>query len=199
MNKIILIIFVCTLSSSYDTSYNTRHYNYKNVTKQHYDFTCGVATLSTILKYYYGKNISEKNIFNTILNTNKQQEILKKQKGFSFFDLSQYSKKVGFKPLALAVSIGTLKKLKIPAILYLNIKNSEHFTVYKGIDQKYVYLSDPSLGNIKIKIKTFKKIFYNNHGFKNMGNILAILPIDNSMVKINKNFMKIENVREITF
>lgn len=69
--------------------------------------------------------------------------------------------------------------------------------MYKGIDQKYVYLSDPSLGNIKIK--TFKKIFYNNHGSKNMGNILAILPIDNSMVKINKNFMKIENVREITF
>ena len=40
----------------------------KNLTKQEYDYSCGAASLSSILEHYYGlENASEKEILDTVL------------------------------------------------------------------------------------------------------------------------------------
>lgn len=39
----------------------------KNLTKQQYDYSCGSASLSTILTYYYNQNVSEKDILDFLL------------------------------------------------------------------------------------------------------------------------------------
>ena len=147
------------------------------------------------MKYYYDQNISEKDVLDSVL---EMKGFAKKDKkkledgdtALSFLDLCQYVKKLGFKALGLALDIDALKKLKAPVILYVKIRKNEHFTVFRGMDNENVYLSDPSFGNTKIKLSKFKEMFYQREDLKYPGKLLAILPL--KKVKVNKEFMKIK-------
>jgi len=136
-----------------------------NLTRQKYDYSCGSASLSTILKYYYDLDIGEKDILDEILKS-KGYDISKKDKledgdtSLSFLDLADYIKDKGLKAIGLALDLESLSKLKAPVILFVKIRKSEHFTIYKNMDKNYVYLADPSFGNIKVKISKFKEMFY---------------------------------------
>jgi len=170
----------------------------ENLTRQKYDYSCGSASLSTILKYYYNLNVSEKDILNSVLKS-KGYEITKKEKledgdtSLSFLDLANYSKLKNFKAIGLALDLKSLSKLKAPVILFVKIRKSEHFTIFKNIDKNYVYLADPSFGNIKVKISKFKEMFYQREDLKYPGKILAIVPITNKQKeKIKQNFMNIQ-------
>ena len=170
----------------------------ENLTRQNYDYSCGSASLSTILKYYYDLNVSEKDILDDVLKQ-KGFDITKKEKledgdtSLSFFDLAKFSQQKGFKALGLALDLKSLKKLKAPVILYVKIRKDEHFTIYKNMDDRYVYLADPSFGNMKIRLSKFKEMFYQRDDLKYPGKILAIVPLSKERVKaINKNFMKIK-------
>ena len=178
----------------------------ENMVKQHYDYSCGTSSLATILRFFYHKNISESQILKWILvnkgllSKNCKQELekcrIKKQlqklenKDFmlSFWDLANFSKEIDFKPVALAVNIKTLLQLKVPVIVYIKPRKwDSHFSVYRGTDGKFVYLADPSYGNIRVKLSKFKSIFYlKEYGFKK-GRILALIP--KTPVRINKDFM----------
>lgn len=67
----------------------------KNVTKQRYDYSCGSASLSTILKYYYNIDVSEREILDAILlskgiDINKKETIeineeLRKKQTYHFW------------------------------------------------------------------------------------------------------------------
>jgi len=182
----------------------------ENMVKQHYDYSCGTSSLATILRFFYHKNITESQILKWILvnkgllSKNCQQKIekcrIKKQlqklenKDFmlSFWDLAKFSKEVGFKPVALAVDIKTLFQLKVPVIVYVKPRKwDSHFSVYRGTDGKFVYLADPSYGNIRVKLSKFKSIFYLKEDKFKKGRILALIP--KIPVRINKNFMFVPN------
>jgi hypothetical protein len=162
--------------------------------KQKYDYSCGSSALSTILKYYYNEDITEEEVLNFILKNvfkNKNYKKVKRNKlnlYLTFEDLKNYAEYKGYQAVGLALPIESLKKLKVPAIVYIKIKSFEHFSVFKGIDDKYVYLGDPSLGNIKIRIEKFKSIFYTRKDAKYPGKVLVILPKKNQ--KINQMFFK---------
>lgn len=157
-----------------------------NLTKQRYDYSCGSASLSTILTYYYGENISEKDILDFLLiakgiDIDKKEELetdktLRDSVSFSFTDLATFAESKGFRTKGLALDLPSLSQLKIPVIIYVNVRDMEHFTVYKGIDSQFVYLADPSFGNIKVKISKFKEMFYQREDLTYPGKILAILP-----------------------
>ena len=165
----------------------------KNLTRQKYDYSCGSASLSTILKYYYYQNISEKQILESVMKMKgiTKENIVKKYKednGLSFLDLSSFVKDKGFKALGLALDMDALKKLQIPVILYVKIRKSEHFTVYKGMDDRYAYLADPTMGNTKVRLSKFKEMFYQREDLAYPGKILAILPLSETIVA-HKDFM----------
>jgi len=170
----------------------------ENLTRQRYDYSCGSASLSTILKYYYDLNISEKYILDTILkskglNNTDKKKFEDSNFSLSFLDLANFVKLQGFKGVGLALDLQTLSKLKAPVILFVKIRKDEHFTIFKSIDKHFVYLADPSFGNIKIRISKFKEMFYQRDDLKYPGKILAILPITNIQKKhINHNFMKVK-------
>lgn len=127
----------------------------KNLVRQKFDFSCGSASLATIMNYYYDNNLSEIDIVNSVA----EQKGIKvetiedyyehKDTGLSFFDLSEYSKKIGYRGLGLAIDFEVLKKLKMPVILFVKIRSQEHFTVFKGMDDRYIYLADPSYNGLK--------------------------------------------------
>lgn len=169
------------------------------VTRQQYDYSCGSASLSTILSYYYNLPTSERDILDSILKAkgidiNKKEEIqinddLKKKSELSFSDLSEYAKQRGFKALGLALDLESLAKLKAPVIIYVKVRDNEHFTVYKGMDAYFVYLADPSFGNIKISKSKFQEMFYQRKDLSYPGKILAFVPND-IQVSINQDFIK---------
>ncbi|MEA3314932.1 MAG: C39 family peptidase, partial [Campylobacterota bacterium] len=170
----------------------------ENLTRQKYDYSCGSASLSTILKYYYDLDIGEKEILDTVLKS-KGYDISKKEKledgdtSLSFLDLANYSNDKGFKAIGLALDLDELSKLKAPVILFVKIRKSEHFTIYKNMDKNYVYLADPSFGNIKVKVSKFKEMFYQRDNLQYPGKLLAILPITNKQKdNIQHSFMKIK-------
>lgn len=177
----------------------------ENLTRQEYDYSCGSASLSTILKYYYGLDIGEKEILDDILKS-KGYDITKKEKleeedmALSFLDLAQYSNNKGLKAVGLALDLGSLCKLKAPVILFVKIRKNEHFTIYKNMDKNYVYLADPSLGNIKVKISKFKEMFYQRDDLKYPGKILAIVPVTYTQKKsIIDSFMSIDKHSDFVY
>lgn len=173
-----------------------------NLTKQKYDYSCGSASLSTILTYYYNTKTSEKDIINFMLkdkgiDINRKEEIewnddLRERASTSFLDLAKYAETRGFKSLGLALNMESLGKLKMPAILYVKARNNDHFSVYRGMDKYFVYLSDPSFGNIKISKEKFKEMFYQRSDTNYPGKLLVILPQDKT-IPINENFMTIRH------
>lgn len=143
----------------------------KNLTKQEYDYSCGAASLSSILEHYYGlENTSEKEILDTVLlkkgiDINQKEEIqfddeMKQKAHLSFYDMVGYAEDRGFRAFGLAVDLPALYELKAPVIIYVKVRNIEHFSVLKGIDSKFVYLADPSFGNIKVSVAKFVEMFY---------------------------------------
>lgn len=140
-----------------------------NVVKQDLDFSCGAASIATLLNGYYNKNISE-------------QEVLKiMDKGdfmASFNDMQKALDKLGFQANGYAVSLETLEKLKIPVIAYIKHRNNDHFTVISGINKNFVRISDPSLGQRTLSIYQFKKMWETRLDEHLKGKILVILPKD---------------------
>ncbi|WP_309473164.1 C39 family peptidase [Helicobacter mustelae] len=150
----------------------------KNLIKQQYDYSCGAASLATLFTYYLNTKVDENDVLDYIFEK-KNLEKKKQQKiEISFLDLANFSESKGFKALALGLDFDTLLQIKIPVILYLMTRKSPHFSVFIGTDKKFIYLVDPSLGNIKIRIQKFKEMFAQRDTKKHSGSILAILPKD---------------------
>jgi len=110
----------------------------ERIVKQNLDYSCGAASLATLLKEYYGVSISEKALLKVMDKGNLRA---------SFEDMSRALTPFGFKAQGFAASWEQLVKLQIPVVLYLKHRKDDHFSVLRGIDKDTVWLADPSLGN----------------------------------------------------
>ena len=176
--------------------------------RQEFDYSCGSSSLATILKFFFNEKFTEKDVLDWVLEkrrlidkncknnkkekckVKKLKELEKKDFKLSFFDLAEFAKEKGYKAIALALNIEELRKLKVPAIVFVKIRRNEHFTVYKGMDDKFVYLADPSFGNIKVRIGKFKEMFYTRNDPKYKGKILVFIPKDKN-IPLNLKFLKL--------
>ena len=140
-----------------------------NVVKQSMDFSCGTASLATILTYFYNQPTTEAQVIKDLA--------LDKQMA-SFQDLANVSQKYGFIGKGIETNYDSLKKIKIPAIVYLNHNRTDHFSVLRAIDDNHVYLADPSWGNRTLTRKQFEKIWNTRNDAEYQGRVLLILPTD---------------------
>lgn len=136
------------------------------VTKQDVDYSCGASSLSTILTYFYQNPKTESEILTDMALDGVMA---------SFLDLAKVSEKYGYTARGMTMDYETLAKIKIPAIVYVNHKRSDHFSVVRAIDGQNVYLSDSSWGNRTLTRKQFEKLWLttDNH---TAGKVLLILP-----------------------
>lgn len=119
--------------------------------KQHGDFSCGVACLSMIIKYY-GGNIRQEQL-QAISGTSLQ--------GTSLLGLYQAANTVGFKASGLqADKMSSLKDLKEPCILHV-VKNNkeEHFIVCFGFFDDRFIIGDPSWGILRMSDSELEAIW----------------------------------------
>lgn len=133
-----------------------RERKFEYVIEQQTDFSCGAASLATILKYaYHLDDISEELVLVGMLE-NADIAVVQ-EKGFSLLDMKNYLQSKGLRGRGYQIGGNELKKLQVPAILLLNDGGYSHFVVFRRISQDEVYLGDPALGNRIMPLEEFEK------------------------------------------
>lgn len=127
---------------------------FKNVVRQNTDFSCGAASLATVLRYFYeDKDVSEESIVNWLLEYGDVDKI--RQRGFSLLDLKTYAEDKGYMAGGYRVDPSQLHNLNVPVIVLLDIGGYAHFVVLKGVRNRTAHIADPVLGNRKISMPDF--------------------------------------------
>lgn len=136
------------------------------IVKQNLDFSCGAASIATLLNNFYGQQLTEQEI---LVRMNKTELRA------SFDDMQQVMPQLGFEAKGYALPFEQLAQLKIPVIVYLKYRKNDHFSVLRGINGDTVLLADPSLGNMSLSREQFLAAWKMRDG-KMEGKILAVLP-----------------------
>jgi predicted double-glycine peptidase len=110
----------------------------EQIVKQDLDYSCGAASMATLLNSFYGQNVTEEALL-------KAMDIGDGRA--SFEDMAKALPQFGFRAQGFAASWDQLTRLKLPVIVYVKHRKNDHFSVLRGINQDTVLLADPSLGN----------------------------------------------------
>ncbi|MCU7937671.1 MAG: peptidase C39 bacteriocin processing [Candidatus Thiodiazotropha sp. (ex Dulcina madagascariensis)] len=164
----------------------------ERVVKQDLDYSCGAASIATILTEYYQRPTTEQEVLELLLKVNGQEIRA------SFDDMQVILPELGFRGVGLATGWEQLTKLKIPVILYVLQRKQDHFTVVSGIDEERVRLSDPSLGNRILTRGQFRQIWETRLDEGLEGKLLAILPMDKNAYSEDRRFLKKPGVNRVS-
>lgn len=128
---------------------------FKNVVRQRYDLSCGAAAIATLMQFFYGEKITEKDV---IADISKFGDVAKIKKfGFSMLELKRFGDRRGFIVRGFKVkSAKDLVNLKIPVLTLINVRGYNHFVILKGIRNGQVYIADPAFGNRNYSISSFE-------------------------------------------
>jgi len=133
-----------------------REARYKSIVPQQFDFSCGAASLATLLKYVYGiEDAQEAEIAKEMIEKGDQEKI--REKGFSLLDMKKYAERKGFQANGYKVKTENLAKLKIPVIVLITTRGYKHFVVLKGMKDERAYFADPAIGNRSVPLQEFVK------------------------------------------
>lgn len=151
----------------------------KRIVKQDLDYSCGAASLATVLTEYYRRPTTEEEVLRLLAKGGNRA---------SFADMQRVLPELGFKGIGLATSWEQLRSLKLPVIVFVRQRKEDHFTVLNGISDDYVHLADPSLGNRRLTRQQFKDIWETRDqpGFE--GKMLAILPLQKEQQDVDESF-----------
>lgn len=129
---------------------------------------CGVSCMQWMFMYYDGYVSLEKLREDTFTN----------QSGTSAYNIIEAFKKWNFDSMGILEHDLTKQELIFPFIAHLKLENGlGHFVIVKSISKDTIYLMDPSIGNKKLSIDKFNKLF--------TGYIIIAYP-RNNIVKMNK-------------
>ncbi|HGO8166988.1 TPA: C39 family peptidase [Neisseria meningitidis] len=137
-----------------------------NIVKQDLDFSCGAASVATLLNNFYGQTLTEEEVL---------KKLDKEQMRASFEDMRRIMPDLGFEAKGYALSFEQLAQLKIPVIVYLKYRKDDHFSVLRSIDGNTVLLADPSLGHVSMSRAQFLDAWQTREG-NLAGKILAVVP-----------------------
>ncbi|BFM16802.1 C39 family peptidase [Maricurvus nonylphenolicus] len=130
-----------------------REGRFKHLESQQHDFSCGAATVTTILKYAYHLDLNEQDVIRGMWQVSDPE--LVKTKGFSLLDIRRYVETLGLRGRGYHVSNDALDQIRIPTITLLDLKGYKHFVVLKRVIGDTVYVGDPALGNRTMKRQVF--------------------------------------------
>jgi predicted double-glycine peptidase len=130
---------------------------FRTTIRQQYDYSCGSAALATLLRFHYGRNVGESEIFTAMYKAGDQASIQKV--GFSLLDMKQYLERSGFKADGYRMSLEELAKNGTAAITLISVGRYKHFVVIKGIRTGKVLIGDPALGLKTYTLADFEKMW----------------------------------------
>lgn len=132
--------------------------NEQNMIMQRFDYSCGAASLATLMKYYFNDEVSEQKLLDYIKKIfNKQEYAGIEKDGLSFLELEKISQSLGYQSASVRLKLPALLELSGPVIVFVNTKQYKHFAVLRGVKEDRVFLADPSRGNIRLTIQEFMR------------------------------------------
>lgn len=143
----------------------------EQIVKQDLDYSCGAASLATMLNSFWGQNVTEEALLKAMDKGDGRA---------SFEDMAKALPKFGFRAQGFAASWEQLTRLKMPVIVYVKHRKNDHFSVLRGINQDTVWLADPSLGNRTYSRQQFLAMWQTRQDTDNAnlaGKFLAVLPM----------------------
>jgi hypothetical protein len=149
------------------------------VVKQDSDYSCGAASLATLLNEFYGLSLTEAQI---LKDMNKSDGMA------NFEDMARVVNRYGFKSGGIALSYEQLAKLTVPVLVYLQHRGNDHFSVLRGISATQVQLADPSWGNRIFSKAQFLAMWETREDEKLKGKVLLVLPQKSGAVAQRTDF-----------
>ena len=141
---------------------------YQNVVMQEKDYSCGAASLATVLRYYWGKDVTEVDVL-AVVDRSLKPEALKDriEYGLTMADLKVVADRMGYDAaVGKLPNVTKLSESKIPLIVAIRVdEDLKHFVVYRGSACGFVYLADPFAGNIRMSQCQFARIWLENAVF----------------------------------
>jgi predicted double-glycine peptidase len=135
------------------------------VVKQGFDYSCGAASLATLLTYGLNEPVTEDALLRQLLEPLSHDQLASlEQNGLSLFDLQQLAQKRGFKAQGFRIQGAQFAKLNYPVIVYIKPHGYNHFAVFKGVRGDRVYMADPTLGNVRMPIYRFLDMWADKSG-----------------------------------
>lgn len=151
------------------------------ITKQDQDYSCGAASLATILNSYYGQSVTEEALLKVMDKGDLRA---------SFEDMARALPSFGFRGVGYAASFEQLSQLRIPVVVYLKHRKDDHFSVVRGINATTIWLADPSLGNRRMSKTQFLEMWETRGDAALKGKLLAILPSAQSIPSLDDFFTR---------
>jgi predicted double-glycine peptidase len=128
------------------------------VVLQERDFSCGAAALATMMVYQWHSQVTETQILVALVLMMTKEEMQDRIKnGLTLTDLRRLSAKLGYQAVMGKLTIDKLRESKVPLIVGITVNDFNHFVIYRGMDDAYVYIADPARGKIRVPIEEFDK------------------------------------------
>ena len=135
-----------------------------HIIKQQFDYSCGSAALATLLNYYLGEKLTEKQVIDGLVEYGDKTQI-ERLRAFSLLDMKRFVEKLGYHGTGYKADIADLKALGKPCIVPVEIFGYQHFCVFRGIVQDHVFLADPFMGNVSFPVDQFRKMWQRSVAF----------------------------------
>ncbi|MCC7632817.1 C39 family peptidase [Stenotrophomonas rhizophila] len=126
---------------------------FRNVVRQHTDYSCGAAALATLLRHAYHLEADEGTVIEGMMGVADPQ--LVHQRGFSLLDVKRYVESLGMRGRGYRVDEERLRSLRVPGLVLMDVRGFRHFVVLKQVRGDVVDLADPILGNRSIPVSEF--------------------------------------------
>ncbi|HLV19073.1 MAG TPA: C39 family peptidase [Pseudomonas sp.] len=134
---------------------------YRNVVRQAYDYSCGSAALTTVLDYYLGLNLDERQVMEGLLHFGEAEKIAERR-GFSLLDMKRFTAALGYQSGGFRAEFKDLESLEHPGIVPIEYAGFKHFVVLREIRDGRVYVADPALGSISFTQARFEEVWDQN-------------------------------------
>jgi predicted double-glycine peptidase len=127
-----------------------------HVVMQQFDYSCGAASMATLLRYYFKDDVTEKAVLQDIIAQLSADEFEeRKKKGLSLLDLKNYAERRGYQAVGVELKLSALPQLNGPVLIYLETGGYKHFAILRGTREDRVLLADPWRGNVRMPVSRF--------------------------------------------
>ncbi|NWN91506.1 C39 family peptidase [Marinobacter adhaerens] len=134
---------------------------YRNIVRQAYDYSCGSASLTTVLNFYLGRSLTERQVMEGLLHYGESERIVERR-AFSMLDMKRLVTALGYPSGGFRATIDDLLELDHPAIVPIEHAGFKHFVVLRAIRNGRAYLADPAVGNLTFTLAQFEEKWKEN-------------------------------------
>ena len=142
------------------------------VVMQGWDYSCGAASLATLLNFQHGDPVTEREIALGLMGRAEYVEnpfIVNVRQGFSMADLKLYVDARGYHGRGIGrLDLDSLVE-RAPAMVPIMVNGSSHFVVFRGRLGNRVLLADPLFGNRTMTTEQFLAAWPEHEEFGRVG------------------------------